>query len=146
MVVHVAASRLGAQLVHSLVHSLVGSQLCWSAPLCLPTNQALHSLVLRECGVASKMSKTHLCEDASGARVEARKCALARLERISLPAHQQQQQHLIAYSQALGRSERRRCLALRTNTLGAPRLGAFSFASLPTNQALAASRAGVRCE
>ena len=56
------------------------------------------------------------------------------------------QQHLIAYSQALGRSERRRCLALRTNTLGAPRLGAFSFASLPTNQALAASRAGVRCE
>ena len=152
MVVHVAASRLGAQLVHSLVHSLVGSQLCWSAPLCLPTNQALHSLVLRECGVASKMSKTHLCEDASGARVAAKRGSVPLLgwsASLCLPTNQAlrgMQQHLIAYSQALGRSERRRCLALRTNTLGAPRLGAFSFASLPTNQALAASRAGVRCE
>ena len=90
MVVHVAASRLGAQLVHSLVHSLVGSQLCWSAPLCLPTNQALHSLVLRECGVASKMPKTHLCEDASGARVAAKRGSVPQLAvgAATLPTNQ----------------------------------------------------------
>ena len=94
----------------------------------------------------------HLCEDASGARVAAKRGSVPLLgwsAPLCLPTNQAlrgMQQHLIAYSQALGRSERRRCLALRTNTLGAPRLGAFSFASLPTNQALAASRAGVRCE